>query len=66
MADTIAITFTKVSPTFNLSFVAPQELPISIAEAIQGVSGTNGAIGNPEDIEGFTTDPTFYYILAST
>lgn len=63
MADTIPITFTNTNPQFTLKPVSPEELPISMAEAIQGVSGT---IGNPEDIEGFTTDPTFYYILAST
>lgn len=66
MADTIPITFTNTNPRFNLKAVAPEELPISMAEAIQGVSGTNSTIANPEDIEGFATDPTFYYILAST
>lgn len=63
MAETIAITFTNSSPQLTLKPSTPEELPISLAEAIQGVSGV---MGNPEDMEGFTTDPTFYYILAST
>lgn len=63
MEDIIQITFTNTNPQFSLKPSSPEELPISLAEAIQGVSGS---IGNPGDIEGFTTDPTFYYILAST
>jgi hypothetical protein len=39
MADTITLTFTKNSPTFILNPVLPEDLPISMAEAIQGEKG---------------------------
>lgn len=66
MADIIQITFTNTNPQFSLKPSSPEELSISITEAIKGLSGADGSMGNAENIEGFTTDPTFYYILAST
>lgn len=60
MAETIELTFTKNSPTFNLKQVAPEELPISMSEAVVGATPT------ANDLAGFAVDPLAYYILAST
>lgn len=64
MVETITLTFTKNIPSFSLALVSPTQLPIKMSEAIKGVSGAD--LSNPEDIEGFPTDPTFYYILAAS
>ena len=42
MADTITLTFTKNSPTFVLLPVSPEDLPISMADAIVGEKGADG------------------------
>lgn len=60
MTETITLTFTKNTPDIVLKPVAPQELPISMAEAVLGATPT------ANDIEGFSVDPLAYYILAST
>lgn len=60
MPETITLTFTKSAPDIVLKPVAPQELPLSMAEAVLG------ATPSANDIEGFTIDPLAFYILAST
>lgn len=58
MTETIVISFTKSSPTLTLKEVAPEELPISMAQAVVG------ATPSANDIEGSTIDPLAYYILS--
>lgn len=60
MPETINLTFTKSSPDIKLKPVAPQELPLSMAEVVLG------ATPNTNDLQGFSVDPLAYYILAST
>lgn len=42
MADTITLTFTRNGPTFVLLPVSPEDLPISMADAIVGEKGADG------------------------
>lgn len=60
MPDTIELTFIKNTPSIVLNPIAPQELPLSMAEAVLG------ATPNVDEVEGFTIDPLAFYILAST
>lgn len=66
MTETITLEFTNALPTLVLLPVAPEEAPAAFASVLVGNKGDPGSLGDADDIEGFTTDPTFYYILAST
>jgi len=62
MDDIIQLTFTNASPTLVLVPVTPSEAPAAFAPVIVG---EKGSAGDADDITGFTTNPLFYYILAS-
>jgi len=64
--DTITLKFTNEQPTLILMPVEPQNAPASFVSVLVGEKGQSGDIGVTDDLDGFTTDPLFYYILAST
>lgn len=65
MSETITLSFTNANPTLVLFPVGPEQAPIAFAQVLIGAKGDDGSLGNVDDIGGFTTDPLFYYILAS-
>lgn len=58
--ETIEVTFSNFQPTFLLIETAPSEAP---AEFTQLLVAEKPDVNN---LEGFTTNPLAYYILAST
>ncbi len=65
MNDIIELTFTSASPTLVLVPVQPSEAPAAFSQVLVGAKGDPGTAGDADNIEGFTTNPLFYYILAS-
>lgn len=61
--EVLNLTFTNASPIMVLLPVDAEAAP---AEFAQVIVGAEGSLGSVEDLEGFTTPPTAYYILAST
>lgn len=69
MTETITLTFTNAQPTLVLLPVEPSQAPAEFAQVLVGAKGDPGdtqVIGGVDNLGGFTTDPTFYYIIAST
>ncbi|MNI40599.1 hypothetical protein D3C85_650590 [compost metagenome] len=65
-------TLTNTLPNMVLQAVSPDDAPAEFASVIigpkgdKGDTGSIGDIGATDDLGGFTTNPTVYYILAST
>lgn len=66
MTETITLSFTNAQPTLVLLPVEPSQAPAAFASVLVGAKGDSGDIGDVDALNGFTTDPIFYYILAST
>lgn len=66
------LTVTNALPNIVLLSVGPEDAPAEFAAVIVGAKGEKGdtgdigEIGAIDNLGGFSTDPTFYYILAST
>jgi hypothetical protein len=65
-------TVTSAQPNMVLLSVGPEDAPAEFASVLigpkgdKGDTGDIGDIGATDDLGGFTTNPTVYYILAST
>lgn len=64
MNELIELTFTTAEPTLVLLPVTPSEAPAAFADVIVGKNGDATDV-ETDDLEGFTTDPIFYYLLSS-
>ena len=65
---TINCEFTNAYPTISLIPTNPIDAPAAFVSVLVGEKGDPGEIEDidTDELEGFTTDPIFYYILAST
>lgn len=63
--EVINLTFTNAQPTLVLLPVEPSQAPAAFASVLVGAKGDPGVLGATNDLSGFSTDPIFYYLLAS-
>lgn len=62
-SEIISLSFTNKQPMLLLVPTSPSQAPIEFVQVLAGRDGEDVATDN---LDGFTTEPLAYYILAST
>lgn len=62
-SDVMNVKFISQNPTLSLTPITPEKVSLEFIQAVVGKDGKDTGQVDVDEVEGFTTDPIFYYIL---